>query len=79
MNKEIRCAYVELKNKFGVKEDVIFKEAVVCKEVIRETIGTKVKKHPVSPTSKQNPMSKRMGSSATVESLMELQKYFNLN
>ena len=74
MNREIKCAYTELKNKFGTKEEVIFVEKVAHKEEAHAPTGIKVRKQP-----KVKPMFKQVGSSATTESLIELQKHFNLN
>jgi len=74
MNREIKCAYTELKNKFGTKEEIVFVEEVVHKEVVHVPTGIKMRKQ-----SKAKPMFKQVGSSATTESLIELQKHFNLN
>lgn len=74
MNKDIKQAYTELKNKFGEAPYVVVqKEAAVCKEVI-----SKVEKPVVNEQPKHTFKTKTRASGPTTESLLELQKYFNL-
>jgi len=75
MDKEIRCAYSELKNKFGTAVDVGFDKNVVHKEIVPKSSGIKMRK---KSKSKSKPVFK-YNNSVTTESLIELQKHFNLN
>lgn len=72
MNKDIKYAYTELKNKFGKRKDVIFDE-VVSKEVAHKTV-VKVDEQPKVESIS---IHKTRTNGPTTESLLELQKYFN--
>jgi len=74
MNKDIKQAYTELKNKFGeAPYAVVQKEAAICKETT-----SKVKKTTVNTQPKHTFKAKITTNGPTTESLLELQKHFNL-